>query len=177
MFPTLPPVVLLMSARLAAGFSAVLIFGGAADAFVFGMFVFAAAPFDWSGLTGLAVAVGGILSSLYGIYNRSEDNRKRIIDLEASTAAALEKAHDAERQLIASNTERATMKDEILRLRQGQHDIRGTQAEIKYAQMAMKEDLAATRSMTPDPDHPMPVVVVNPPQSPANVTMPHGGEP
>lgn len=101
---------------------------------------------------------------------RIDTLEERIETAKSERLAAVAKAEIAEAKAHAAETavavaqaktalETANLKAEILRLRQGQHDIRGSQQVITLAQAEMKADLAK-RTPTPDPDKPMPVILM-----------------
>lgn len=136
----------------------------------------------WLAAGTFVVTVGGVFRMLYQMRIDSQKDQS-IINLKAATARidllegkaevadkhrqlALDKAHAAEvkaelaeKAMIVAKADADNIRSEMDRLRQSQHEIRNNQGVIRFAQEEMRADLAR-KTVTPDPDHPMPVTIV-----------------
>jgi Skp family chaperone for outer membrane proteins len=145
---------------------------------------------------GIVGVVGGIAISLYGLWvqdqqnRRIAENRKEIVkakeealearrhalEVEAKAKTAVDALRDQNaRQQREMDRQKAEAEEKFRRLSEGQQDIRGSQQEIVTAQAVMAADLK--KVATPDPDHPIPIVIMNTPDHPGNVTLPRGAAP
>lgn len=169
-------------------FADMLIAGGSAVALRIGYLAAVGSSVDWDGMTGFAAAIGTAIGSLVaagtalgGIYLKVHDYDSKILSLEDAAAAALEMLaaakSEADEKLTAAKREadakvealkrqNTQQQAEIDRLRQRTHDLGD-------ATQRLAND-AAAKSLDPAPIN---VTVVNNPDHPVPVSVPHAEGP
>jgi molecular chaperone GrpE (heat shock protein) len=107
---------------------------------------------------------------------RLETLESRATAAERKAAAAEKLAADAHTAAEVLRVKYEAAQDQLLRLDAGQQSLRQRTHDNANKLNAIGLEMAAAKSMTPDPDRPTPVLVVNPKDHPANVTMPRPPE-
>lgn len=131
-----------------------MIYGGAIDSIFFGVAVFMAQQTTLNGVTGLVTAIGGFILSFYGLYLQGRKTNVKVGELRVDV--------DENKRLIqeAKDRGRQESKAEIDKLKMEIISMKKRQNESSLMLRDINTERAAVKGMTPDPDNPMPVVVV-----------------